>query len=151
MWAKYSKKKWAAIVIILLVVAGVGYYFYHLRGGLNNKENANLETAIAARGKITSAVSATGTVKPVNSVDISSEVSGLVKEIKVKENDYVKTGQTLAVLKDDALQTTLDKARYEVNNYRAKYNRINYLHSFLTRRSSDLLAQNQIPIWKMPS
>ena len=136
MWRHISQKYLAAALVVLLGMAGGGLYYYH--HGLKDKAAENQETVTATRGTITSTVAATGTVKPVNAVDISSQITALVKEIRVKENDYVKTGQVLAVLDDEALRTTVEKDLYEVNNTEAKYRRAQYLHSIGAKSDADL-------------
>jgi macrolide-specific efflux system membrane fusion protein len=56
----------------------------------------------------------------------------------VKENDYVQAGQVLAILDDKALETTLEQARYQVNNTAAKYKRAQYLNSIGAKSNADL-------------
>lgn len=130
-----SAKKWVAgLVVLLAVMSGSVYYFQMIKSKPVNGQ----ETVAVTRGKIVSSVAATGTIKPVNEVDISSQISALIKEIKVKENDYVKAGQVLAVLDDTTYRTALDKAIYEMNNYAAKYQRIKYLNSIGAKSDSDL-------------
>ena len=124
-------------LVVLLGAGGAGWYYYQTQ---QTKTTAVQETATVTRGKITSTVAATGTVKPFDAVDISAQVSALVKEIKVKENDYVTAGQVLAVLDDKSLETTLNKARYNLNNTASTYQRLSYLHSIGAKSDSDLEA-----------
>lgn len=124
-------------LVVLLGAGGAGWYYYQTQ---QTKTTAVQETATVTRGKITSTVAATGTVKPFDAVDISAQVSALVKEIKVKENDYVTAGQVLAVLDDKSLETTLNKARYNLNNMASTYQRLSYLHSIGAKSDSDLEA-----------
>lgn len=132
---KINKTVVAVGLAVLLGAGGAGWYYYQSQQA---KTTAVQETATVTRGKITSTVAATGTVKPVDAVDISAQVSALVKEIKVKENDYVTAGQVLAVLDDKSLETTLSKAQYNLNNTASTYQRINYLHSIGAKSDSDL-------------
>ena len=124
-------------LVVLLGAGGAGWYYYQTQ---QTKTTAVQETATVTRGKITSTVAATGTVKPFDAVDISAQVSALVKEIKVRENDYVTAGQVLAVLDDKSLETTLNKARYNLNNTASTYQRLSYLHSIGAKSDSDLEA-----------
>ena len=55
-------------------------------------------TAPVKRGDLTVEVSATGTLQPLIQVDISSELSGVVRSVNVDENDTVKKGDVLAEL-----------------------------------------------------
>ena len=129
-------KKWLIGLVVLLGLAGGGYLYY--TKAMKTTADNSQETASVVKGSITSTVAATGTVKPIEAVDISSKVTGLIKEIKVKENDTVKAGQVLAILEDKTLETTLEKAQYEVNNTGAKYQRLQYLHSIGAKSDADL-------------
>ncbi len=135
MWQKINKKLLAAAILVLVaIVGGIGYYQHSRQAD----PVAGPETVAAARGKIIVSVAATGTVKPVDAVDISSQVTALIKEIKVKENDHVQAGQVLAILDDTSLESTKNKAEYAMNNYAAKYKRYQYLHSIGAKSDSDL-------------
>ena len=69
------------------------------------------------QGDVQSVVSATGTISAVNSVDISSRVTGLIKEMRVKENDIVKSGQVLLVLDDTSLRAQVAQYKSQLSNY----------------------------------
>ncbi|WP_312516211.1 efflux RND transporter periplasmic adaptor subunit [Anaerospora sp.] len=128
--------KWMITLVLLAGLAGGGYAYYAKTAQI--AAGTSQETAIASKGNIASNVSATGTVKPIEAVDISSKVAGLIKELKVKENDTVKVGQVLAILEDTTLETTLLKAKYQVENTGAKYKRLQYLHSIGAKSGADL-------------
>ena len=59
-------------LVVLLGAGGAGWYYYQTQ---QTKTTAVQETATVTRGKITSTVAATGTVKPFDAVDISAQVS----------------------------------------------------------------------------
>jgi HlyD family secretion protein len=97
--AKKRRKKWMWIiaVLVLLIMAAV------VAGGLRKK---NGQGAIAAHfkmkpvemGSLTISVTATGKLKPKNTVDVGSELSGIAKTVNVQFNDTVKKGQVLAAI-----------------------------------------------------
>ena len=62
-------------------------------------------------GDIVATVTATGTLQPVNSVDIGPEVSGQVSKIFVDFNDRVREGQLLALLDTDSLSARVLQSR----------------------------------------
>ncbi|UCF89771.1 MAG: efflux RND transporter periplasmic adaptor subunit, partial [Desulfobacterales bacterium] len=62
------------------------------------------ETVPIRKGRLKVTVSATGTLKPVNQVDVGTEVSGIISEVLVDFNDSVKKGQILARLDASKLQ-----------------------------------------------
>lgn len=112
------KKGWIifGVIVAVAVVAGVLIY--------GNKEKpATTSTFTVERGNLVSAVSATGTVKPVNMVDISSKISGRIKEVKVTENSTVKEGQVLLLLDDDKLKAQVTQAYARMANAEANYQR----------------------------
>ena len=125
-WRKilYYKKM---IIIGGLVIFGVvgGAYLYKgkpVQGGVG-------PTVTIERGDVIAMVSATGTIKPVNMVDVSSKISGLVEEVKVHENDQVTVGQILLLLDDTHLQAMVDQARARLANATSNYDRNQRLHN----------------------
>jgi HlyD family secretion protein len=68
-------------------------------------------TTKAAAGDIVVRVSATGTVEPARIVDVSTELSGMIRAVHVQNNDRVVAGQLLAELDSETLVTQLIRAR----------------------------------------
>jgi HlyD family secretion protein len=62
------------------------------------RKPTNYATAPIARGDLTVTVSATGNLAPTNQVNVGSQVSGLIREVYVRNNDKVTKGQPLAQL-----------------------------------------------------
>lgn len=92
------------------VLAVLGAYLVYL-GSSGSGGSITYTTEPARRGGLTETVTATGTVQPTNQVEISSELSGTVKEVKADFNDRVVTGQVLAELDTDKLTAELQHAR----------------------------------------
>lgn len=119
-WQKclhYKKGIIIAIVLLLGVVGGT--YLYKgkpVQGTIG-------PTITVERGDVVAVVAATGTIKPVNMVDVSSKISGLVEAVHVHENDQVTTGQVLLVLDDTHLQALVDQARARLGNVSSIYER----------------------------
>jgi HlyD family secretion protein len=72
------------------------------------------------RGALTVIVTATGSVQPTNQVDVSSELSGIVRNVLVDYNSPVKVGQVLAELDTDKLTATVDSSRAKLAAAKAK-------------------------------
>jgi len=70
-------------------------------------------------GPLTAAVSATGTLNPVVSVQVGSQVSGQIKEILVDFNSPVKSGQLIARLDPETYEHRLRQAQADVDAARA--------------------------------
>jgi HlyD family secretion protein len=84
----------AAGAALLLIAGGIGAYT--LRDSFTAQPTYRLGKV--DRGGITSVVSATGTLNPVVSVQVGSQVSGQVKELYVDFNSQVKKGEVIARL-----------------------------------------------------
>lgn len=112
-------KGWIAIVVALAVAAVGGVLYY-------NKSSipvATMTVVDVKRGNVKAVVSATGTIAAVNSVQISSRVTGLITEVKAVENDMVKAGQVLVVLDDSAVREQVNQYQIQMSNYAAIYER----------------------------
>ncbi len=77
-------------------------------------------TVPAEKADITVEVSATGTLQPLIQVDISSELSGVVRSVAVDENQSVKQGEVLAELDTTRLLAQIDGAKATVKSAEAK-------------------------------
>lgn len=97
--------KWAAIALGCLLLLGLALAFFLTRG-----EKASYATALVERGNLRVTVSATGNLQPTNQVDVGSELSGLVTEVLVDNNDRVARGQVLARLDTSRLQDAITKS-----------------------------------------
>ena len=125
---KFDWKIKTAIALVVLIAAGVyGYQYY--QGQQKAKKAAAVETTPVVRMNLKSTVSATGTIKPVNSVEVSSKVTARMKDVLVKENDTVTAGQTVATLDATDYTEKRNQAQYKVANTKAKYERAQYLYS----------------------
>ena len=97
---------WLALVVAL--VAGLSWYFLSYRQA-SGATAVTYETTSAETTDLIITVSATGTIQPLTQVDIGSEMSGVVREVLVDENDSVKRGQVLAIL--DPVRMTAERDR----------------------------------------
>jgi len=81
--------------LILVAVAGGGTYYYYANRPV---EQAEVVKAAISRGDIVESVKATGTIEAIRTVNIGSQVSGIVREIYADFNQIVRQGQLLAEL-----------------------------------------------------
>lgn len=107
----------AAAVAILIALAAVGAYLL-VGGGPDG--TLRYVTAAVTRGDLTVTVTATGTIQPINKVEVSSELSGIVRKVNVEANDVVKIGQVLAELDTDKLKAQVEHARATLASKQAK-------------------------------
>ena len=119
-----------------VLVAG-GVYWY-MESSAAEKMAQAVETVAVQRMDIKSTVEATGTIRPVDSVEVSSKITARISSVLVKENDTVTAGQVVATLDGKDYEAKRDQAQYRVTNTRAKYNRMSYLESIGAKSKSDL-------------
>lgn len=117
--------------VILAVVAII--LFFNL---FHKKENkATFETIRVERGNITNVVTATGTIQAVTTVNVGTQVSGIISKVLVDFNDNVKKGQVLAEIDKTSLlaqleqsRSTVDQAQAQLNFQEATFNRLKVLY-----------------------
>lgn len=121
------KLKAGVAAVIIAGCAFGGWQYYTAQQAA--KQAAAVETTPVLRMDIKSTVSATGTISPVDSVEVSSKITARLKTVDVKENDEVKAGQVVATLDAKDYAAKRDQAQYKVTNTQAEYERIRYLYS----------------------
>ena len=77
----------------------------------SSKPEAEYEMTSVVKGNISTTVTATGTIEPVTSVEVGTQVSGIVAKIYVDYNSVVKAGQVIAELDRTNLLSTLESQR----------------------------------------
>lgn len=136
---KVKLKKWAKIILVLVVVIiaiVTGYKYYAQKQEEAKKPVVN--TAQVQYMSMKSIVSATGTIKPVESVEVSSKITARVKQVLVKENDTVTQGQTVALLDGKDYETQKEQAEFTLQNAKIIYDRTNYLYNIGAKSKEDL-------------
>lgn len=94
------------IVGIIIVLIAIGVY----SGVIGGDKREKVTTEKAAERKVIETVTASGKIQPETEVKLSSEVSGEVTELLVKEGDVVKKGQLLVKVRPDVLKSGYDRA-----------------------------------------
>jgi HlyD family secretion protein len=97
--------KWVAIGAVAILLLWIAARFFS--GG----EEVSFVTRKVERGDLSVTVSATGNLQPTNQVEVGSELSGLVTQVFVDNNDRVTRGQVLARLDTSRLQDTIAQSR----------------------------------------
>jgi HlyD family secretion protein len=91
----WKRPKAAIILVIAVAVVAAVFLIWRL---VTPAAPSPYQTQLLARGDLVATVSATGTVAPLNQVEVGSELSGAVERVMVEENDVVVPGQVLATL-----------------------------------------------------
>lgn len=119
------KKSWLIILLAAVLVVGGGYYWY-TSSQAETKDNYTL--GVVQKGDISVTIDATGTIEPVNMVELSATVSGTIQEMLVKQNDEVTKGQQIAIIESKAAQSTLQQAKNTLANKESYYYRMRRLY-----------------------
>ena len=90
--------------------------------GINNGATKYI-TKEVTKGTITEYVEASGTIKPINTIAVGTQVSGTVAAIYVDYNSQVKKGQLLAELDPSLFQANVDQSTAKLNNAQAAYSK----------------------------
>lgn len=115
-----SKKK-NKIWIILGIIAFVGILVFIGYKSRGNKKGITVKTTKVKKRTINEMVSASGKVYPVKEVKISSDVSGEIVDLFVKEGDSVVVGQVLAKIDPDSYNSAVERGVAGLNNTKAAY------------------------------
>ena len=113
---KNLRNKFIAIIVFIILLGG-GYFLYQSRG--ENGSNQRFRTIKVARGEISTIVTATGTINPVITVLVGSQVSGTIKALYADFNSRVKQGEVIAQIDPAIFQAQVDQARANVSNAQA--------------------------------
>lgn len=126
-----NKKVWGFIAAVVVCVAIVAW----LMSGGKKKETVSFDTAKVETTNIQTSITATGTIEPVTSVTVGTQVSGIVSRLYVDYNTVVKKGQVIAELDRTNLISELNTAKANLSsaestaNYElANYNRYKTLY-----------------------
>lgn len=105
---KTRRRGWLYGLLALIVIAAslASYQWY-----AGSPAKIDYTTVPAAIADLTVAVSATGTLQPLTQVDISSQLSGVVRSVSVNENQQVKKGDVLAALDTTKLEVQIERAQ----------------------------------------
>jgi HlyD family secretion protein len=104
-------------LVLVAGVLGVGIWAYFSAQAGGNAPR--FRTAAVERGPITAAISATGNLNAVTTVQVGSQVSGQIKELLVDFNSLVKKGQVIARIDPQIFEAQVNQAKAEVETARA--------------------------------
>jgi HlyD family secretion protein len=101
------------IGLVLILGAAAGVYLW--RAKQNSRKGVHYLTATAQLGDLKETVTATGTLKGLDSVDVGAQISGKLTKIYVDFNDHVTAGQLLAEIDTTSAQSKIDQSIAQVN------------------------------------
>jgi HlyD family secretion protein len=109
-------KKTVWIMAVLAVALAIGGYVFFTG---ERKPPIRYRTAPIEQGSLVSVVSATGTINPVTSVQVGSQVSGMIESLHADFNSSVKTGQVVARIDPFPYKARRDQAKATLTNAKA--------------------------------
>lgn len=113
-----NKKK----VLVIVAVAAIAALAVWLLSGGKKEEKITFDTAAVAPANIMNSITATGTIEPVTSVTVGTQVSGIVSKLFVDYNSVVKKGQVIAELDKTNLMSQLNTAKTQLATAQSQLN-----------------------------
>lgn len=113
-----NKKK----TLVIVAVAAIAALAVWLLSGGKKEEKITFDTAAVAPADIMNSITATGTIEPVTSVTVGTQVSGIVSKLFVDYNSVVKKGQVIAELDKTNLMSQLNTAKTQLATAQSQLN-----------------------------
>lgn len=113
-----NKKK----ALVIAAVAAIAALAVWLLSGGKKEEKITFDTAAVAPANIMNSITATGTIEPVTSVTVGTQVSGIVSKLFIDYNSVVKKGQVIAELDKTNLMSQLNTAKTQLATAQSQLN-----------------------------
>lgn len=128
-------------MVLAVVLAGAAYGVYRYQQ-TEEKSAPEYRTASVTRGDITQSVTANGQISAVKDVQVGSQISGTIKEIKADFNSQVKEGEVIAQIDPSTYERNVDEAVAQLTSAKAALQlaRVNY------NRAKELATNNLVPV-----
>lgn len=117
--AKKKKKTWLIILGIIVLAVIV---LWAVKANKSSKKELVIRTHVVQPYTVENTVTATGTIEPVETVEVGTQVSGKVEKIYVDFNDVVKKGQLLAELDKLTLNQSVSRAKASLTSAESQLN-----------------------------
>ena len=118
------QRRWIIVIALAVVVLISGGVLLWIQRAKATKEEANsapeIKTATVERGNIEVTIDATGTIEPLNIVEVSSKASGKILEITVEEGDYVEQDDVIARIETTYVAADLEQAQADFSASQAR-------------------------------
>ena len=124
-------------VVVILIILAIGFTIV--------KNGTKYITKPVTQETITQYVEASGTIKPINTIAVGTQVSGTVAKIYVDYNSVVKKGDMLAELDPSLFQSNVDQSTAKLNNAQATLSKANSTLNYKKnnyQRYKNLYAKN---------
>jgi len=143
-------KKWYYGAAAIVALAMAAYFLFRPSRPSAASSVYVPQSETIHRGDLTVIVTATGTIEPINKVEIKSKASGLIEELKINESDQVKIGDLIARLDQKDTKNNYDQA---VANLEVAEANLKQKQSELTRKqelfNKGLISNSEFDIAKL--
>jgi HlyD family secretion protein len=112
---KFNWGTWLTLLVVIAALGGAGVWYFKFR----HEDPPEYQTAAATRGSLTQVVTATGQLGPVLSVQVGSQISGIVKKLYADFNSEVKSNQIVAEIDASTYLNSVRKAEAGLANSKA--------------------------------
>ena len=133
------KKKTIIILILAALLLLLGAFF--LFGKKKAESKISFQTTEVTKTDISTSITATGTIEAVTTVEVGTQVSGIVNKLYVDYNSVVKKGQVIAVLDRTNLTSELTSAQANLRSAQTEldYQKKNYAR-YAELKQKDLVS-----------
>ena len=132
-----------AIACVVAVAVVVGRRVFATKDEAGSPDASAVKTATVERGDIAVTIDATGTIKPLNIVKISSKASGKILELRVDAGDYVEKDEIIAVIETTYVQISLEQAQADLRSAQARLQQAEIDLQLQTEQSAIQIRQAQ--------
>lgn len=127
--------------IVLFAVLGVLLWFGIPKLTTSGNNQPRYQTALVEIGTLVSSVTVSGTVASTNNVSITTQTSGIVEDVYVKDGDFIESGKPIAKIKLD--QSSQQKQTAAWSSYLTAKNTLNTAQAKMNSLQSALFKANQ--------
>ena len=133
------KKKTIIILVLAALLLAIGAFF--LLGKKKADSKISFQTTEVTKADISTSITATGTIEAVTTVEVGTQVSGIVDKLYVDYNSVVKKGQVIAVLDRTNLTSELTSAQANLRSAQSEldYQKKNYAR-YAELKQKDLVS-----------
>src|SRR3989344_6060995 len=132
------KQHWKRVLVLVIIVI-VGWWEYtKIQGG---GQGVQYQTTTAEKKTLVASVAASGSVTAANSMAVTTQVTGIVSKVMVKDGDVVKMGQTMFILEPDLAGTQAEASAYA--SYLSAKNGLDAARRNVYSLQSSMYAANQ--------
>ncbi|HWL15326.1 MAG TPA: efflux RND transporter periplasmic adaptor subunit [Opitutus sp.] len=140
--ANSSRSGRLVLFLILILAAGAATWYF-----VRDREEMKVEysTVPVTRADLTQVVTATGTLEPVTTVDVGSQISGIIDKVLVDYNSIVKAGDVVAHIDAATYESRLRSAEADLSNAKANQRLAQLNCDRLTQlQQNDLVPQSDL-------